>query len=60
MCASVRACVRVCVCASFPFGFEDRMWDPIVLIPDHCLLFTLDWVQGDHRRVHVLKRISTF
>ena len=23
-------------CASFPFGFEDRMWDRIVLVPDHC------------------------
>ena len=22
---------------SFPFGIEGRMWDVIVLIPDHCL-----------------------
>ena len=21
----------------FPFGFEGRMWDLIVLVPDHCL-----------------------
>ena len=35
ICACVRACV--CVCASFPFGFEGDMWDLIVLIPDHCL-----------------------
>ena len=27
----------VCVCPSFPFGFEDGMWDLIVLIRDHCL-----------------------
>ena len=25
------------VCASFPFGFKDGMWDLIVLNPDHCL-----------------------
>ena len=27
----------VCMCASFPFGFEGGMWDLIVFIPDHCL-----------------------
>ena len=25
------------VCPSFPIGFEGRIWDLIVLIPDHCL-----------------------
>ena len=25
----------------FPFGFEDRMWDLIVSVPDHCLSFYL-------------------
>ena len=25
----------------FPFGFEGRMWDLIVSVPDHCLFFTL-------------------
>ena len=23
----------------FPFGFEDRIWDLIVSVPDHCLTF---------------------
>ena len=23
----------------FPFGFEARMWDLIVSVPDHCLSF---------------------
>ena len=23
----------------FPFGFEGRMWDLIILVPDHCLTF---------------------
>ena len=36
----LRERLSVGVCASFPFDFE--MWDSIVLIPDHCLLFTLD------------------
>ena len=30
-------CVCVCVCPSFPFGIEGRLWDVIVIIPDHCL-----------------------
>ena len=30
-----RAFVKFCVCPSFPFGFEGRMWDVCVLIPDH-------------------------
>ena len=29
--------LSICVCASFPFGFEGWMWDLIVLVPDHCL-----------------------
>ena len=28
----------VCLCVSFPFGFEGWIWDLIVLVPDHCLL----------------------
>ena len=26
----------------FPFGFECRIWDLIVSVPDHCLIFTVD------------------
>ena len=26
-------------CSYFPFGFEGRMWDLIVSVPDHCLPF---------------------
>ena len=32
-----RTPIDLCVCPSFPFGFEDGMRDVIVLIPDHCL-----------------------
>ena len=33
----------------FPFGFEGRMWDLIVSVPDHCLsfYFTTKAVCGD-------------
>ena len=27
----------------FLFGFEGRMWDLIVSVPDHCLSFYYDW-----------------
>ena len=30
----------------FPFGFEGRMWDVIVSVPDHCLSFLL-WIPFD-------------
>ena len=29
--------LSIFVCLSFPFGFEDGMWDLIILIPDHSL-----------------------
>ena len=29
----------VYVFSYFPFGFEGRMWDLIVSVPDHCLAF---------------------
>ena len=35
----LRACrerLLIFVRASFPFAFEDGMWDLIVLVPDHC------------------------
>ena len=28
-----------CIFSYFPFGFEGRMWDLIVSVPDHCLSF---------------------
>ena len=28
-------------CFYFPFGFEGRMWDLIVSVPDYCLSFYL-------------------
>ena len=30
-------CCRFNVFGSFPFGFDGRIWDLIVSVPDHCL-----------------------
>ena len=30
---------KLYVFSYFPFGFEGRMWDLIVSVPDHCLSF---------------------
>ena len=30
-------CCRFNVFGSFPFGFNGRIWDLIVSVPDHCL-----------------------
>ena len=32
----------VYVFSYFPFGFEGRMWDLIVSVPNHCLSFYFD------------------
>ena len=34
-----RKLLSIYVFSYFPFGFEGRMWDLIVLVPDHCLCF---------------------
>ena len=37
--SAFRKLLSVYVLSYFPFGFEGRMWDLIVSIPDHCLSF---------------------
>ena len=32
-----RKLLSIYVFSSFPFGFEGRIWDLIVSVPDHCL-----------------------
>ena len=32
-------CRQFYVFSYFPFGFEGRIWDLIVSVPDHCLSF---------------------
>ena len=36
----------VYVFSYFPFGFEGRIWDLIVLAPDHCLSFYFAFLFG--------------
>ena len=31
--------LSICMCASFPFGFDGGMWDLIVIVSDHCISF---------------------
>ena len=43
----------VYVFSYFPFGFEGRMWDLIVSVPDHCLSFyfpTMYWLPKLHKK----------
>ena len=37
--SAFRKLVSVYVFSYFPFGYEGRMWDLIVSVPDHCLSF---------------------
>ena len=39
--SAFRKLLSVYVFSYFPFGFEGRMWDLIVSVPDHCLSFYL-------------------
>ena len=39
--SAFRKLPSVYVLSYFPFGFEGRMWDLIVSVPDHCLSFYL-------------------
>ena len=36
-----RKMLSIYVFSYFPFGFEGRIWDLIVSVPDHCLSFNL-------------------
>ena len=37
--SAFRKLSSIYVFSYFPFGFEGRIWDLIVLVPDHCLSF---------------------
>ena len=37
----------------FPFGFEGRIWDLIVSVPDHCLSFYFPEDMFSHGVVHI-------
>ena len=37
----------------FPFGFEGRMWDLIVSVPDHCLSFYFPPNESTSRAIEI-------
>ena len=39
--SAFRKLSSIYVFSYFPFGFEGRIWDLIVSVPDHCLSFLL-------------------
>ena len=41
LCVFFVGVAKFCVCPSFSFDIEGRMWVVIVLIPDHCLFLFL-------------------
>ena len=40
-------CRQFFVFSYFPFGFEGRIWDLIVSVPDHCLSFYLQLMRQE-------------
>ena len=43
--SAFRKLSSIYVFSYFPFGFEGRIWDLIVSVPDHCLSFYFEfWV----------------
>ena len=37
----------------FPFGFEGRIWDLIVSVPDHCLSFYFKYRGSNSEKVKI-------
>ena len=52
-----RKLLSIYVFIYFPFGFEGRMWDLIVSVPDRCLLF--DFVYWWHDRTTIIHNSLT-
>ena len=49
--SAFRKLLSVYVFSYFPLGFEGRMWDRIISVPDHCLSFYFiydNWCVSDH------------
>ena len=42
--SAFRKLSSIYVFSYFPFGFEGRIWDLIVSVPDHCLSFYFDFL----------------
>ena len=57
--SAFRKLSSIYVFSYFPFGFEGRIWDLIVSVPDHCLSFYFSpktlhiFLQGHHATTKV-------
>ena len=52
--SAFRKLPSIYVSSYFPFGFEGRLWDLIVSVPDHCLSFYLKLEKMFHYRPKVV------
>ena len=52
--------LRICLYASFSFGFEGGMWHVIVLIPDHCLSIYFQSLPAYHFLIYLKMIFLTF
>ena len=55
--SAFRKLPSIYVFSYFPFGFEGRMWDLIVSVPDHCLSFYFTYSQMRTTEVQISLRI---
>ena len=53
-----RKLLSIYVFSYFPFGFEDRMWDLIVSVSDHCLSFYFGQI-GKYFPIYFRKTLVT-
>ena len=51
--SAFRKLSSIYVFSFFPFGFEGRIWDLIVSVPDHCLSFYSGNAISTHLYLHV-------
>ena len=56
--SAFRKLPSIYVFSYFPFGFEGRMWDLIVSVPDHCLSFYFEAFNSTSRNLDDLLNID--
>ena len=57
--SAFRKLPSIYVFSYFPFGFEGRMWDLILSVPDHCLsfYFTIHYLIPSDRQLSIERNI---
>ena len=58
--SAFRKLSSIYVFSYFPFGFEGRIWDLIVSVPDHCLSSYFDFILYFKRFVSFQKKYCYF